>query len=41
MGELLTSHITTTSNLTYMLTKTLFVKKKRGMVEGVLYDVFD
>ena len=41
MGESLTSNITTIFNLADMLTNTMFGQKKRGMVEGVLYDVFD
>ena len=41
MGELITSHIPTNSNLYDMLTNTSFGKNNRGMVEGLLYDFFD
>ena len=41
MGESLTSHIPTIFNLADMLKKTQFGQKKRDMVEGVLYDLFD
>ena len=41
MGESLTSHISTNCNLADTLTKTLFGKNKRGVVEVVLYGVFE
>ena len=41
MGESITSHIPTIFNPDDILTKKCFVQKKRGMAEGVLYDVFD
>ena len=41
ISELFTYHITTNFNLSDMLTKILFGKNNRGVVEGVLYDVFD
>ena len=40
MGESLTAHIPTISNLGNMSTNTLLGYKKRGMAEEVLYDVF-
>ena len=41
MGEFLTSHIPTNFNLSGVLTKILFGKKSSGMVEGLMFDVFD
>ena len=41
MGESLTPQIPIHFNLDDMFTKTLFVQKKRGVLEGILYDVFD
>ena len=41
MVECLTMHITTKYNLSDMMTKVLYGSKKRGLVEGLMYDVFD
>ena len=41
MGECLTTHIPTKDNLSEMMTKVLYGSKKRGLVEGLMYDVFD
>ena len=41
MGECLTTHIPTKDNLSDMMTKVLYGSKKRGIVEGLMYDVFD
>ena len=41
MGESLTAHIPTRWNLADLLTKVLYGMKRRGMVEGILYDVYD
>ena len=41
MGESLTSHIPTQWNLADLLTKILYGMKWKGMVEGILYDVYD
>ena len=41
MGESLTSHIPTQWNLADLLTKILYGMKRKGMVEGILYDVYD
>ena len=41
MGEFLTTHIPTKDNLSDMMTKVLYGSKKRGLVEGLMYDVFD
>ena len=41
MGECLTMHIPTKDNLSYMMTKFIYGSKKRGIVEGLMYDVFD
>ena len=41
MGKSITSHITTNFNLADMLINTFFGQKKKVLVEGVLYDVFD
>ena len=41
MGEFLTTHIPTNDNLSDTMTKLLYGSKKRGLVEGLMYDVFD
>ena len=41
MGECLNTHIPTKDNLSEMMTKALYGSKKRGLVEGLMYDVFD
>ena len=41
MGELLISHIPTNFNLSDMLTNTLIGKKRRVLVEGLLYGFFN
>ena len=41
MGECLTTHIPAKDNLSYMMTKFLYGSKKRGLVKGLIYDVFD
>ena len=41
MGECLTTHIPTEYNLSDMMTKFLFGSKRKGVVEGLVYDVFD
>ena len=40
MGECLTTHIPTKDNLSYMMTKVLYVSNNRVLVEGLMYDVF-
>ena len=39
--ELLTSHIPTLKNLSYLLTKFMYVQKRRNLVTGVLCDIYD
>ena len=39
MGECLTKHIPTKDNLSDMMSKVLYGSKKRGIVEGLMYDV--
>ena len=41
MGECLTTHIPTKDNLSDMITKSLYGRKKRGLVKGLMYDMFD
>ncbi|KAL7525190.1 hypothetical protein ACHAXR_001901 [Thalassiosira sp. AJA248-18] len=41
MGESRTGHISTHFNLADLLTKVLYGAKRRGLVSGVLWDVFD
>ena len=41
MGECLTTHIPTKDNLSDMMTIVLYGSKKRGIVEGLMYDMFD
>ena len=41
MGEWFITHITTKDNLSDMMTKVLYGSKKRGLVKGLIYDVFD
>ena len=41
MSEYLTTHIPTKDNLSDMMTKFLYGSKNRGLVEGLMYDVFD
>ncbi|KAL7536852.1 hypothetical protein ACHAXR_007436 [Thalassiosira sp. AJA248-18] len=41
MGESRTGHISTHFNLEDLLTKVLYGAKHRGLVSGVLWDVFD
>ena len=41
MGETLTTHIPTEWNLSDLLTKVLYGQKRKNMVEGILYDVYD
>ena len=41
MSECLTKHIPTKDNLSDMMTKVIYGSKKRGIVEGLMYDVFD
>ena len=41
MGECLNTHIPTKYNLSDMMTKVLYGSNKRGLVEGLMYDVFD
>ena len=41
MGECLTTNIQTKDNLSDMINKVLYGTKKRGLVEVLMYDVFD
>jgi len=41
MGESLTTHISTNDNLADLLTKVLYGRKRKEMVEGILYDIYD
>ena len=41
IGEFLNTHIPTKYNLSDMMTKFLYGSKKRVLVEGLVYDVFD
>ena len=41
MGELLTGHATTNNNVADLATKVLSGKKRRGMVNRLLYNVYD
>ena len=41
MGECLTTHIPSKYNLSDIITKVLYGSKKRVLVEGLMYDVFD
>ena len=41
MGEFLTSNIPTNFSLSGVLKNTFLVQEKRGLVEGLLIDVFD
>ena len=41
MGECLTMHIPTKDNLSDMMTKVLYGSKNSGLVEGLMYDVYD
>ena len=41
MRECLTTHVTTARNWADLLTKVLFVKKRRDLVQGVLFDIYD
>ena len=39
--ECLTSHIPTLQNLSDMLAKVLFGQKRRNIVQGIMYDIYD
>ena len=39
--ECLTSHIPTLQNLSDLLTKVLFGQKRRNLVQGIMYDIYD
>ena len=41
MGESLTGHVPTNQNVADLATKVLFGKKRRGMVNKLLYNVYD
>ena len=41
MGESLTSHISTHDNYSDILTKVTYGQKRRNLVGGVLYDIYD
>ena len=41
MGESLTGHVPTNHNVADLATKVLFGKKRRGMVNKLLYNVYD
>ena len=41
MGESPTGHISTHLNFADLLTKILYGQKRRDMVEGILYDIYD
>ena len=41
MGEAITSHIRTQYNWADLLTKVLYGNKRREMVGGILYDIYD
>ena len=41
MRGCLTTHVTTARNWADLLTKVLFVKKRRELVQGVLFDIYD
>ena len=40
-GESLTTHILTLKNFADLLTKVLFGNKRRKLVRGILYDIYD
>ena len=41
MMECLTTHVPTARNWAELLTKVLFGKKRRELVQGVLFDIFE
>ena len=41
MGKFLTGHVSTNSNVADLATKILSGKKRRGMVNRLLYNVYD
>ena len=41
MGECLTTHIPNKDNLSDMMTKVLYGSNKRGLIKGLMYDMFD
>ena len=41
MRECLTTHVPTARNWADLLTKVLFGKKRRELVQGVLFDIYD
>ena len=41
MRECLTTHVPTTRNWADLLTKVLFGKKRRELVQGVLFDIYN
>ena len=41
MRECLTTHVPTTRNWADILTKVLFGKKRRELVQGVLFDIYN
>ena len=41
MRECLTTHVPTARNWADLLTKVLFGKKKRELIQGVLFDIYD
>ena len=41
MKECLTTHVPTARNWADLLTKVLFCKKRRELIQGVLFDIYD
>ena len=41
MRECLTTHVPTARNWADLLTKVLFGKKRRELVQGILFDIYD
>ena len=41
MGECITTHIPTLLNFSDPLTKVLYVQKRRNLVDGIMFDIYE
>ena len=41
MGECITTHIPTLLNFSDILTKVLYGQKRKNLVDGILYDLYE
>ena len=41
MGESTTTHIPTLLNISYLLTKVLYGQKRRNLVDGIMFDIYE